>query len=675
MEILIFEYIKLTNYRPYYGEQTLYFREKNKEDESIYKKNIVLIGGLNGHGKTSLINSVNVALFGHRFFENQNEYKKFMNKSINDRHIREGGKEGSIELAFTDDTGSFAIQVTFVAGHSEEIRKVFELNQDLEKIREVQLSTEEYYDFIDSRIPLDVAQFFIFDAEKIRDLVGEQEKDETIRAIQKVVSLELYKQLQKDIEKIHYDLTKSIKDKVSSDELDELFDKLEEITKKIEEAEKNYDNIDAEMKKISAKEQGKQQERRRILAQNSRAKQKISKRIGEYEEKLKNIERDLSNSMSNHLNMLILQPLIKNLKERIKKERNIQNAILRANAEFAPFEDFINKLLSLDFSPPLTTDQKNQLINKGKKVWADINNLTNNLINKQNELLHDLSQSEYNKLISYQEIQSTDLKQLMDEKQQLESLLIKNKAELESAPDEIDTSELDKEINKLNQKLGELRRQKREYFTAINQSKSDKMKINNEIRNKQEKLAEIGPLKEKLDLTERLNAATSEFIKQVTHLKAKQLKNEVEIIIKQLFRKDDFHKVNFHPEEFTLSFYNEYGEKVDLMSRSEGEKQLIALAMIWALTKVSGSKFPFVIDTPLARLDSIHRLNIVNHYFTKLSDQVVILSTDTEITKDFYQELSPFINKEYILQFDEETKTTTISEGYFFEQEMTSWLV
>ena len=83
------------------------------------------------------------------------------------------------------------------------------------------------------------------------------------------------------------------------------------------------------------------------------------------------------------------------------------------------------------------------------------------------------------------------------------------------------------------------------------------------------------------------------------------------------------------------AMFNQHNEEIDIMSRSEGEKQLISLGMIWALTKVSGSKMPFVIDTPLARLDSIHRKNVVEHYFTRLSDQVIILSTDTEITLDF----------------------------------------
>ncbi|WP_243387439.1 DNA sulfur modification protein DndD [Bacillus kexueae] len=672
---MIFEYIHFNNYRPYYGKQTLYFRDKNKVDSSVHSKNIILVGGLNGHGKTSLINSIYVCLFGHRSFKNHKEYGEYISNSVNFKHVREGGKEGAIELAFTDDTGSYAIEVTFVDGHHEEFRKVYKLDEELKKEREIQLSTEEFYDFIDGRIPLDVAQFFIFDAEKIRDLVGEQDKDETIRAIQKVVSLELYNQLLKDIDKIHNDLTKEIKTKATNKDVDELFKKLDFVTAELEEYENKFKHVVDRIEILSNKEQNKQQERRQLIAKNSLTKQNLSKVIGEKEQKLKEVQKGLKAAKSDQLQKFILSPYIKRLKTRIKDERRYIDAKMREDAKFAPYEDFINELLSTLTSPMLTDKQKNELREHGRKIWAKINDIQQNVISEQMEILHDLSQGDLQKLLYYPETRSTNLKTLINEKQNTENLLKRYYEQLEDAPEEIDTSKLDKEISELNQELGDLRGQKRNYFSKVNDLRNKKFELNRDIQSKQKSLAKLGPLEEKMTLLEKMHNVTKEFIDQVTVLKARQLKTEIENILNQLFRKDDFQRVEFHPEKFTLTIFNQLGQPIDLMSRSEGEKQLIALAMIWALTKVSGSKFPFVIDTPLARLDSIHRSNLVNHYFTKLSEQVVILSTDTEITKDFYQQLCPFIEKEYILQFDEEDKCTKIDEGYFFEQEWTTWQV
>lgn len=673
---MIFEYIRFNNYRPYYGNQTLYFRNKdNKTSNNIHKKNIVLIGGLNGHGKTSLINSIYVSLFGHRYFKNKNEYSEYISKSVNNSYVLEGGKEGSIELAFTDGNESYAIEVTFVAGYNEEFRKVYQLDNSYEKKREIQMSPEEYFEFIDTRIPLDVAQFFIFDAEKIRDLVGDQDKDETIRAIQKVVSLEMYNQLLKDIDKVYNDLTKEIKIKVSDKEIDKLFEQLESISQTIEDIENKHNDVAAKLEVVSNHEHLKQRERRIILSSNSKTKQNLSKKIGEYQEKLNRIIKDISNSKSKHIHMMILQPYINKLKTRIRIERDIQESKLRENAKFAPYDDFINDLLSIDISPALTAEQKRQLKLTGKNIWGKLNNIKTNIVSEQIEILHDLSQGDLQKLLFYPETKSTDLKHLINEKQKTQMLLDKSNEEFENAPEAVDTKKLDDEISKLNQELGSLRKQKRDYFSNLNDLRNKKFKLNNDIKEKQRNLAKLGPLEAKLDLLERLRNGTKEFIDQVTILKANQLKSEIETIIQQLFRKNEFKKVEFHPQKFTLSIYNQLDQPIDLMSRSEGEKQLIALSMIWALTKVSGSYFPFVIDTPLARLDSIHRSNLVNHYFTKLSEQVIILSTDTEVTNDFYQELMPFIERQYILQFDEDTKCTTIEEGYFFEEELAAWQI
>ena len=290
-------------------------------------------------------------------------------------------------------------------------------------------------------------------------------------------------------------------------------------------------------------------------------------------------------------------------------------------------------------------------------------------------VLHDLSKEEFNKLYYNQEIKRNNIKRILAEKQKVEQQLNRYNAQLEDAPEEVDTSELDKEIKELNQEIGDKKSLEKHLNVRVQKLNNKRFKLNRKVKDLRDKQGMLGPIQNKLELLERLRNGVKEFIDRVTYLKANQLKIEIETIIEQLFRKSDFDKVEFHPQHFTLTIYNKVGEPVDLMSRSEGEKQLISLAMIWALTKVSGSKFPFVIDTPLARLDSVHRSNLVNHYFTKLSDQVIILSTDTEITKEFYQELIPFIVKEYTLVYDEIELFSRIKPGYFFEKEQIGWQV
>jgi DNA sulfur modification protein DndD len=111
----------------------------------------------------------------------------------------------------------------------------------------------------------------------------------------------------------------------------------------------------------------------------------------------------------------------------------------------------------------------------------------------------------------------------------------------------------------------------------------------------------------------------------MTELKANQSKYEFKNILDNLARKDqDFDDVKFDQEDFIIRIYNDKGVEIQLKDRSAGDKQLIALSFIWALTKTAGLALPFVIDTPLGRLDSIHRNHIIKYYFNALSDQVII---------------------------------------------------
>ena len=670
---MIFNYLKLTNFRPFYGEQTIYFHHSQNNSNSEQKRNIVLIGGLNGHGKTSLITAINIALFGHRYFNTQREYLEYISKSVNRRHIYEGGNEGSIELAFTDDTGRYAIKVDMIYNRLEEFRMAYELDDNFNKINQISLTDEEFNDFIDARIPLDVSRFFIFDAEKIRDLVGDQDKEDTRRAIQKVVSLELYHQLLIDLDKINKDFIKEMSGKTSDEEIEFMGEKIRKIAEEIEIIETKLNDIDAKINVLTSESREITHEKRKKIGKSNASKNQIYKWIGSYEQKLDQINNQLSKFKKDELYKIIIKPAIKSLQQRIRQELKYIEEKKKVELQFAPFEEFMSELLNTEIIPILTENQKQQLFKKGKEIWAEMNKIHRKIVSEQIELLHDLTLTERNYILNYSTSTISDLKELLQSKKEAENLLKKYNEQLKDAPDDIDTSDLDQKLSKVNQELGMLKAESKNLNATKKSLMAERIRLSNELQRKLKDYGTVGPLQRKIDLVERLYNATNEFIEQVTFLKSRQLKEEIEKIIKQLFRKSDFEKIIFDENTFTLNIYDHFSEKIDLDSRSEGEKQLIALAMIWALTKVSGSNFPFVIDTPLARLDSDHRSNLVDYYFTQLSDQVIILSTDTEITEDFYKKLVPYIHKEYLLNYDVDKKFTTIEEGYYFSKEGSSW--
>ena len=126
-------------------------------------------------------------------------------------------------------------------------------------------------------------------------------------------------------------------------------------------------------------------------------------------------------------------------------------------------------------------------------------------------------------------------------------------------------------------------------------------------------------------------------------------------------------EISMNTTTLDLIYYNAEGEMVDKSSLSAGEKQLMVVSLLWSLAICSKKKLPVIIDTPLARLDSDHRSSLVTSYFPNASEQTIILSTDSEIDKHYYDMMADYIGDEYTLLYDDINKNTSVKKGYFNE--------
>jgi DNA sulfur modification protein DndD len=123
--------------------------------------------------------------------------------------------------------------------------------------------------------------------------------------------------------------------------------------------------------------------------------------------------------------------------------------------------------------------------------------------------------------------------------------------------------------------------------------------------------------------------------------------------------------VKICPDSFKLTLLDTNKNPMSPSRLSAGERQLLAIAILWGLAEASGKEIPTVIDTPLGRLDGKHRTKLINNYFPKASSQVILLSTDEEITGQYYTQLKPAICREYHISYNEQEQTSTFTEGYF----------
>jgi DNA sulfur modification protein DndD len=115
----------------------------------------------------------------------------------------------------------------------------------------------------------------------------------------------------------------------------------------------------------------------------------------------------------------------------------------------------------------------------------------------------------------------------------------------------------------------------------------------------------------------------------------------------------------------SLTLLNSKNKVVNPARLSAGERQILAVSILWAISKSVEHSLPIIIDTPLGRLDSEHRGNVIFDYFPKASDQVILLSTDEEITSKHSKELENVISHQFMVEADEKKGTSIFRAGYF----------
>lgn len=136
-----------------------------------------------------------------------------------------------------------------------------------------------------------------------------------------------------------------------------------------------------------------------------------------------------------------------------------------------------------------------------------------------------------------------------------------------------------------------------------------------------------------------------------------------------LRKKHLIHSLTIDPSTFEVVLWQQPGLALPFDRLSAGERQLLATALLWGLARAAGRPIPTIIDTPLGRLDSAHRGRLVESYFPYASHQVILLSTDQEIAGEYQAALQPYVGREYTLAHDDSIGATSILPGYFSNHE------
>jgi len=129
-------------------------------------------------------------------------------------------------------------------------------------------------------------------------------------------------------------------------------------------------------------------------------------------------------------------------------------------------------------------------------------------------------------------------------------------------------------------------------------------------------------------------------------------------------------RITIDPNTFQIVLYDTNNNLWKKNFLSEGEKQLFAISILWALVQLTERNYPFIIDTPLGRLDKEHRDGLVSEFFGKATEQMIILSTNEEIDNLLYKKLKKHIAQSYLLRYDEKLMESTVSVNQYFHKEL-----
>jgi len=658
---MIFKELVLENFGPYRGRNVINLTPQSDDKNAP----IILIGGMNGGGKTTLIDSIRLALYGRRAEcsnKNNLSYNDFLLQSIN-RNTKLT-EETRIELTFEHLVSDQWVELKIIR-HWHKNTKDGKDNLGIIEGEFPDLNlTDNWDEYIEDILPLGISNLFLFDGEQVKELAEQELPSPSVReAISSLLGLELADKLASDLDVLVNRKKKTLNKNKDQRELTEIETELQDLEKH----KKNLlQDLEVDEKKLKLASNKYRQSSENLRVEGG----KISARKYQLEENVKSITKEI-NTIRENLRILatgvLPLGLIGEQLEKVKQQLKEEQKALQLRSSYDLWQTKDKKLL--DFLDTLAINE-NQLY----KIEGFLNQENNTLVKELNDIAIYLEadQKQLNSLVNI-------IDHSLPEQQKKVAQYLEKLKQLEADLSSAEAMTYQVNAPKIYQKLEQDYQQKEEILMHCkNQCMAIKKNIelvDKSIESKKKLLAKYSEKTiEDLQVSHIINMMpkvthTLQLFKQkLTLRKLNKLETEVTNCFRYLLHKANLiTKVAIDADSFALNLYDEQANLISKNRLSAGEKQLLAIALLWGLARVSGRNLPIAIDTPLGRLDSFHRHNLIERYFPTASHQVILLSTDTEIGTAEVEQLrqQEVIAREYLLDYDAVKNETKVISGYF----------
>jgi DNA sulfur modification protein DndD len=645
--------------------------------QSENPKPVILFGGLNGAGKTTLFESIKICLYGRLYSTNPQSklsYAKYVKSKILPKNgVRKMVHNGAVELEFSyssfGQVQNYAIRRFWqVKGDkTEENLRILKNGKILSSVEK-----ENSQAFLMNLIPRGLTDLFFFDGEKIQSLAHDQNNVLFKESFDSILGLDAIHKLQNDLRIYQSRLNQEDASKEIKESLDCLKIRKSQYSKEYEslfqqrakkESDKDYIHSRIEMKEIELANLG---------GAYASKRETTKKQITDIEEEISVLRAEIRNICASLFPFAIVPELCTNLRNKLVQEQIVKmqdSAKLLLEGKIPKFLEKTRKQILSQYD--LNNQEKDtflmQISETFKNVFLDDRY-------SSTELIHDFSETELSNIISWID-QSLSIvpSEIIEKTKRLEISTSKRRNLedlLQRVPKEELIAPLVKEINLLHQNYGAVNVELNKLDEKLASNRHKLSEIERELDLNYRKLDEIKASSRSLELLKQAKKVLPDFADVLRKRKIDSLANNFTLWLNRLMHKENFvSRVIISPDDYSIKLQQSNGNYISKSELSDGEKQIYAVAMLMALARTSGHSLPFIIDTPLARLDSSHRKNVVSEFIPYASHQVIMFSTDTEVNKQHFRTLSPYISRVYHLSYDPDKISTVVKEEYFWRKE------
>lgn len=662
---MIIRELTLENFGVYGGQHTFNLRPNPSHH---FNRPIVLLSGKNGVGKTTFVEAIRLCLHGSIALGNrvgQQEYERYLRKRI---HRPPAGHEephrAVVRLLFdyVSEGRKHLYKVErkwrrLRASIQEEI-SIWEDDEPL-----VNLGADQKEEFLRELIPPGVADLFFFDGEQIRTLAERDEGNLLLGdTVKSLLGLNLVNQLEKDLD-IYISRQRANK------ETAELQAQLKELRAEADEYAQSIAQLEIERQKViedvlELNELIEHQEQQIAVEGGWFAKQReeLLEKLHRLQVNIERVSQQAQEMCVDLVPFAIAPEMLNAVSARLDKEHAYQE--WQSNRKFVAKQ--IEQLrLDLEqerlwvLGSPADTDSPSRLLDRiEQSLWRT---LPEQPVADEEVFLHA---SEKKRRILQQWIDDAQdavprrFSSLLLELNELESERAYLQAELEKVPPDETLAPLVTRLNELHQELGAAQRNLEQLDNEISRLSFHQEQVISKLRKVRERLAEQASDDERVQLAARTQSVLEEYERRLTQAKLERLQSSIVERFNELCSKEQFIKTaTIDPQHFTITLFRD-GEPFQRTELSAGERQLLAIATMWALREVSDRPAPVIVDTPLSRLDSEHRQRMIDAYLPRVSHQVIVLATDAEIDQQLRQALAPELSHVYHLTYDSQTGST-----------------